>query len=290
MKKFLKHLFKLLPFKQQIFTVVRAAVKVPHRIYRHLYFNGRISYMVNGKKIVMNQQGYDVENTLFWAGLEGCWEKESMGLWVRLCQQAQFIMDVGANTGTYALVAKTVNPRAAVYAFEPLDFIYNKLTDNVLLNKLDIHCVQEALSNYDGSAKVYPETLEHIYSITVNKNTSAAEVQVYEREIRVKKFSTFAEQQQIKGADLMKIDVELHEAEVLEGMGAYLREWKPTMLIEILSDEVGQKVEILINDMGYLYFNINENGGIRQVTHIGKSDYYNYLLCSPEKASFLKLI
>ena len=88
----------------------------------------------------------------------------------------------------------------------------------------------------------------------------------------------------------MKIDVELHEAEVLEGMGAYLREWKPTMLIEILSDEVGQKVEILINDMGYLYFNINENGGIRQVTHIGKSDYYNYLLCSPEKASFLKLI
>jgi FkbM family methyltransferase len=290
MKKVFKKLYKLLPFKQQIFGVVKSVIKVPHRIYRHLYFNGRISYTVNGQKIIMNQQGYDVENTLFWAGLEGCWEKESMGLWVRLCTQARNIMDVGANTGTYALVAKTINPQAAVYAFEPLDFIYTKLADNVQLNKLGIHCVQEALSNYDGVAKVYPETLEHIYSITVNKNTSAAEVQVHEKEIRVTKFSTFVAQHAVQGADLMKIDVEMHEAEVLEGMGDYLREWKPTMLIEILSDEVGQKVETLINGMGYLFFNINENGGIRKVEHIGKSDYYNYLLCSAESASFLKLI
>ena len=38
--------------------------------------------------------------------------------------------------------------------------------------------------------------------------------------------------------DLLKIDVETHEPEVLEGYTKYIHLHKPTMLIEILNDEL----------------------------------------------------
>ena len=89
---------------------------------------------------------------------------------------------------------------------------------------------------------------------------------------------------------MIKIDVETHKAEVLEGFSNYLHKFNPTILIEILNDEVRTNVQKIVSNMGYLYFNIDENAGIRQVTSITKSDYYNYLLCMPEMAKELSLI
>ena len=88
----------------------------------------------------------------------------------------------------------------------------------------------------------------------------------------------------------MKIDVETHEPEVLDGFRSYLNQYRPTMLIEILNDEVGRKVSSAVQGLDYLYFNINEKGGIRQVDKITKSDYYNYLLCNSKTALKLGLI
>lgn len=93
----------------------------------------------------------------------------------------------------------------------------------------------------------------------------------------------------ISKIDLIKIDVETHEAEVLEGFSEFLPVYKPSMLIEILTDEVGEKVESLVKDLNYLYFNIDELGSIRQVKSLSKSDFYNYLLCSPQTADKLNL-
>ncbi len=290
MKKLLNKIYKRIPFKQQLFSFIRNIIKVPHRIYRHLYFDGVISFKVFGKKVRMNQKGYDVENTLFWGGIEGCWEKVSVDLWVKLSKRSTTILDVGANTGAYALVAKTVNSNADVYAFEPLDFIYKKLVDNTRLNELDIKCMPFALSDFDGNAKVYAESLDHLYSVTVNNNLSLPEHTTHEIEICARKLSTVVSEQHIAKIDLMKIDVEQHEAEVLRGMGEYLNKWRPDILIEILTDEVGQRVEDLVRNFGYLYFNNAEDGRVKQVNKIGKSDYYNYLLCSADNAKYLQLI
>lgn len=290
MKSIVKYIYKNIPFKQQIFSLVKKIIKPPHSIYRHLYFNGIISFRVNNKEIKMHQKGYDVENTLFWSGIEGCWEKVSVDLWIKLCKDASVILDVGANTGAYSLIAKTINNNARVIAFEPLDFILKKLEANIRLNKLEIEYIPVALSNYDGKGKVFMESEEHIYSVTVNKNLSKDEIPVTEKEIVTKKLSTIIKELNLTRIDIMKIDVETHEPEMLTGMEDYLREWKPVMLIEILTDEVANKVEKIIGGMGYLFFNINENGGIRKVSKLEKSDYYNYLLCSAEKAAFLKLV
>ena len=213
-----------------------------------------------------------------------------MALWIKLCRNSNVIFDVGANTGLYSLVAKAVNPQSVVHSFEPVNRVFNRLVENCQMNDFDIRAVEAALSNFDGDATIHDTGDEHILSVTVNKNihppgTSSSPVRV-----KVKTIQSYAEVRQIEKIDLMKIDVETHEAEVLEGMGKLLAYGKPTLLIEILNDEVGSKIESIINGLGYLFLDIDENTGVYKVDHITKSRYYNYLCCSEPIAKRLGLI
>jgi FkbM family methyltransferase len=206
-------------------------------------------------------------------------------LWIELVKDAEVIFDIGANTGVYSLIAKSLNSSARVYAFEPVKRVFQKLEENNRLNDFDIICIEAAASNSDGAAIIYDTSSEHIYSVTVNQNLNADDVKVIPTKIDVVRLDTIIEQEKVTKIDLIKIDVETHEAEVLEGMGEYLEKFNPIMLIEILNDEVGQKVEALVKNKNYSYFNLNEEtGSIRRVNKITKSDYYNYLLC-PENVA-----
>ena len=76
------------------------------------------------------------------------------------------------------------------------------------------------------------------------------------------------------GREVGAVESVLVGVEVLEGLGKYLKEYQPTMLIEILNDEVGKKVETSVKEHGYLYFNIDElTDEITPVDKITKSDY-----------------
>ena len=88
----------------------------------------------------------------------------------------------------------------------------------------------------------------------------------------------------------MKIDVETHEPEVIEGFGEYLSLFKPAILIELITEDVVAGVMPYFEKSGYLFFNIDEKLGIRKVDSVGISDSYNYLFCSEEKAKQLNLI
>lgn len=292
MKKIFKNIFQLLPFKQETFGILRHLFIWPNAITKHLYFNGIIDFKVGDKKVYMHQNGYDVENTLFWRGINGCWEANSVKLWYQLSQISQgAILDIGANTGAYALISKTCNPTASVHAFEPLSVIYDMTMKNVKLNQLDIKVNQLAISDYTGKAIIYAQGFDHLlYSVTVNKNLNSEEIPVRELEIDTITLAEYVEKNNVPTISLIKWDIETHEPEGLRGMGKYLDLYRPTMLIEILNEEVGKAVEEIVKDMDYLYFNIHEFNGIRQTAHIEKSDYYNYLLCHRDIAKQLKLI
>lgn len=62
-------------------------------------------------------------------GLYGSWEKESLKIWAQLSKRANYIVDVGANTGVYSLIAKSQNPSAKVYAIEPVDVNFEVLKE-----------------------------------------------------------------------------------------------------------------------------------------------------------------
>ncbi len=266
-----------------MFTMLRSVWSPPQHIYRHLYFWDKFSVKVDSRRsFVMRHHGYELENELFWRGLELGWESESMAIWRQLCAGADVVLDIGANTGLYSLVAKTLLPRAKVYAFEPVPTVFQRLQENCHLNGYDISCRCQAASNFDGTASIYMSpTTDHVYSVTVNQNHVGSTA--VQQSVATTRMSTFIAQERLQKIDLIKLDVETHEPEVLEGFGVHLSAMRPTMLIEILSSDIGQRVEALVSELDYLYFNVDERGGIRRTDHIGKSDFYNYVLCAADR-------
>src|SRR6188768_328627 len=154
MKQILKTIYTLIPFKRELYGLLKIFWTPKESIYKHLHFKEPYTVRVDKNRKFKIHNGNQIENEIFWEGLTGKWESESMKLWLQLCEFSNCIFDVGANTGVYALVAKTVNPKAAVYAFEPHPMFYTMLQRNVQLNNYDIKSYQKAVSNFDGNLSI----------------------------------------------------------------------------------------------------------------------------------------
>lgn len=291
MKKILKYLYSIIPFKKEVFSLLKLIWRPSESVYRHFYFKGVFKVSIDtNHSFKIKHYGFQLENDIFWCGLINGWEKVSVALWLKLCGQSSVVVDIGANTGIFSLIAKAVNPKTSVYAFEPVKRVFEKLEANIKLNNYDIILLEKAVSDYDGYATIYDQPTEHIYSVTVNKNLADLDIKVIETTIETITLDSFIESNKIERIDLLKIDVETHEPEVIKGFSKYLMAFKPAILIEILNDEVGSQIQKAVEGLGYLYFNIDERGPIRRVDRILKSDYYNFLLCSEQTARDLELI
>jgi hypothetical protein len=108
-------------------------------------------------------------------------------------------------------------------------------------------------------------------------------------EVKTTKLSTFIREKDLSAVDLIKIDVETHEYEVLLGMEEYLDIMRPTLLIEILTPDIGTKVEQLLQGKEYCYFAISEITAPVRVDNLGNSASRNFLICTAERASTLGL-
>jgi len=291
LRRLFKSAYRKVPLKQTAYTVLSRIVKLPKRIYQHLHFEGFFEVeAAPGRSFQVYHHGAIEENEIFWNGLYNGWERQSMVLWSQLVPEAKVILDVGANTGIYGLVAETINPKASVHCFEPIRGVFKILQNNFRRNHFRAKLYEFGLSNYTGYAKIYlAKGDDFAYSVTVNKNTLTVEAD--EITIRVKTLRDFISAAKLQSIDLMKIDVESHEPEVLEGMGRYLEAFQPTILIEVLDEVSGKKLTDMFAGMGYLYFNIDDNRGtVRQTTVITKSDNWNYLVCKPDVARRLRII
>lgn len=287
----LKRLYNNIPIKKYVFLILKNFYSPPHRVYRHLTFNDWFEVNVGEEKFLMYHYGYELENEIFWRGVTG-WEKHSIETWIKLCRVSEVIMDVGANTGVFALLAKSVgvNSDNKVYAFEPVKRVYQKLVRNIDKNGFDVRHYEMALSNYDGEAVIYDQPTDHIYSVTVNKNLASQGTVVVPATIAVTKLSTVIREQELKKIDLIKIDVETHEPEVLEGMEEYLELFTPVLLIEILTNEVAHKVDTILSAFEYEYYYVHEMKGLRKVGRITLqgTNGYNYLAIPYNRVNVLK--
>ncbi|MBS1681419.1 MAG: FkbM family methyltransferase [Bacteroidetes bacterium] len=288
MRKILKKIYELLPLKKQIFLVLRL-LPIPESIFKHLYFNGLISVEVGNKSFKMFHYGYQLENELFWRGLKGGWEKTSMQIWTSLSKHSAVIFDIGANTGVFSLVSETINPNSKIFAFEPVQRVYEKLEKNIEMNKHHITPVCKGLSDFDGVATIYDLPTEHIYSVTINENTNPPERNAIPTQVAVITVDSFCEKNNLNQIDLLKIDVETHEPEVLLGALKTLKKNCPPMIIEILNETVAQRVHKILEGFNYLFFSLDETKGAIHCKKLGEMGFGNYLACKKTGADFLKL-
>ena len=245
-----------------------------------MYFKGEFDVKIDNKisfKIIHYGKNFYSATSLFWRGVTGDIESESMKIWIKLSKISTVIFDIGSNFGTYSLVSKAIRPQAIIHAFEPVPYTFNRLEKNIKINQFDINCHQEAMSNMNGQCEMngMEENSENCCA-SLNKdytrNLTGSTI------INTRRLDSFIEEQNIQQIDLMKIDVETFEPQVLEGMGKYLAIFKPSILIEILNDEVASKVEKIVEGVGYKFFCLRENN-ITKEEKLFPLFPSNFLLC-----------
>ena len=284
MRNIARKVYRAIPFKQPMFEVLRR-FSLPETIYRHLSFQGVIDVEADDSSFRMRHYGYMIENEVFWSGLFGHWEGSSLRIWVKAARQAQSILDVGANTGLYALAAKAVAPQAAVTAFEPMERIRQKLRANVNLNGFDIVVDGTAVSDRDGDGIMFDTPEEHEISATLEGSASTGRTR-NQVPVRLARLDTLVSDGTIPPPDLLKIDVEGHEPAVLRGMEAQLRERRPSLLIEVLGTEAADRVDAIVRPLSYQLFRMDPDGP-RRIDRVLPAPGTNLFLCSAETAARL---
>jgi FkbM family methyltransferase len=221
-----------------------------------------------------------IARALYWRGLKD-WESETIPVFYKMAQSAQIVLDIGANTGFYTLLACTANPNARVIAFEPVPRVYEKLMEHIRINHFDDRCEAHrmAVSNFVGTAQMHIPFGDLPTSASLNtdgfRGFSGTLVEV--------PVTTVDAVMGDKPVDLAKIDVEGFEPQVLEGMQMTLRRFRPALFIECLPDGPYREVEEILKNLGYQIYLLSHNGPIQVEQVVPRRMYHeNFLFIHPE--------
>lgn len=280
-RRLVRSLYRTIPFKRQLFGVLRMGPALPQSLYRHLHFDGPFDVLVDeAHRFRIHSYGTFVENELFWSGYGGSWESVSLRVWAALCSSRQGLaIDIGANTGVYSLAAASLGRE--VVAFEPVDRMARRLRHNVKLNEFPIRVEQKGVSDRSGRLPIFDNLSEHNYSASLEGQ--GPDASSYEVEVRA--LDDFLSEIGNPPIGAIKIDVERHEPAVLRGMARTLVERRPPMLIEILDSEIGKQILELLDGHGYRLFHIDEQRGLIPASKLGPAgDHnWNHLVCTAEQ-------
>jgi len=151
-------IFGKLPFRKALFSAMRAFGRPD--FYKRLYFDGPFEIAIDDNRAFKMYQNnrYGIETELFWRGLDDAWEVASLGVWIKLCQNAEVILDIGAAEGLYALVANALRPDSVIIAFEPVPSSARELRRNVVINEAAVECFEAAVADFEGKASFIQPT------------------------------------------------------------------------------------------------------------------------------------
>jgi FkbM family methyltransferase len=163
----------------------------------------------------------------------------------KVLQPGDVAIDVGANIGALAIpMARLVGPGGLVYAFEASAANLKLLKENVRQNQLGdvITVVPCAASDKTGTLKVDKQSALHAYS---RRDINEGEFEV--ECIAIDEYG-------LPRCKLIKIDVDGHELQVLDGAVETIRRCKPVIYIENEIDHKREAVVAWLVEHGYRLF------------------------------------
>lgn len=189
----------------------------------------------------------------------GRWEDVSRIAWASLCEALPahaVIWDIGAYSGYYALLAAKHSQTAHIYAVEPNPSLLPTLKNNISINNSNINVINCAVTDTSGTVD-----LNITNDISMPSGSSIVDIgKPIKRKVSIRAITgDELAKQTNEYPDLIKIDVEGAELKVLAGMTELLKLVQPTMLIEILSEDVLAEVLTFLKPYNYAFQRIDEN-------------------------------
>ena len=246
--------------------------------FKRFPINGTVAIrLAGGEKLSLVSVADDpIVPAIYYGGLYG-YEGMTSRIWVDLSKQSQNILDIGANTGIFTVLAGLHHNAGNIFAFEPVPRIFNRLQQNCQLNQLNqVKTYQVILSDEEGEATLFiPKGIMPTSASTVKGHRKAVE------EIRVAATTVdkVLADAGVQSIDLIKIDTETTEHIVLKGAISYLTNSKPIIICEVLYNRVEAPLNELLGPLGYEYFWIRDDGLHPMPSIVGDPNYTDLNFC-----------
>ncbi len=132
--------------------------RLPSMVADRFTVSGNVQIpLPNDRCIVLRIDGRDtIASRIYWRGLQAQ-EPETIELFIRPVPTIEVVLDVGASTGIFSLIAGAVNKGLSVHAFEPVPETFEFLVKNIAANRLEnILPVRACATDHDGETNIYP--------------------------------------------------------------------------------------------------------------------------------------
>ncbi|MDQ3472713.1 MAG: FkbM family methyltransferase [Acidobacteriota bacterium] len=254
----------------------------PEFLIKHLPRTGLTAVKLpNGRLLKIEASGEEwIPTQLFWRGWQG-YEPEMTGLFYNLAESATTVLDVGAHTGFYSLLASLANPQAKVFAFEPMPRVFASLERNINLNDLkNVKCFRAAVGAASGVQHFYFPDQEQPISSSLRSDMLVATFpadSIKHVPVSVVTLDEFVVEHGIAHVDLIKLDTERTEHDVLAGALELLRRDRPDIICEVWPDAGNQnQLEDVLRPLGYHFFHLLPDKRTERTEIVGSEQFLNY--------------
>lgn len=172
----------------------------------------------------------------------------------RLAEGKHTIIDVGANVGSVVLNLARVAPDANIFGFEPDTSNFLRAQRNLQLNgsrnitllrkglgeTASTHRLYNVNTNNPGMNRILPEA-----ALPLGDSLSFDDIEVI-------RLDDFVAENGLKSIELIKIDVEGFEQRVLEGARKSLKEFSPSLFIELDDEYLKEQTASAASVVGFL--------------------------------------
>lgn len=207
-----------------------------------------------------------IASLLYWRGPNG-WEPETLPIFLRLVVPGSTVIDVGANTGLFSLLAARRGTGVVVHAVEPVPRVFDMLTANVARNALaNVHCHRVAFSDSEGTVPMYIPTEEVPIMASMRSDWRSGSERVDVPAMTLDQFAATLESR----IDIVKIDTEGTEPLVLSAAQETLATHRPFIICEVLNaGRTADELSVLMARADYSIFRLGATGPIATDSILG---------------------
>ncbi len=273
--------------RQIVRTAARRGI-IPQSIWRRIPITGTVYIQIDPDTEVRYRSELmdHLGRALFFNDAIG-WEPEVLRILPSLARLSPGILDVGAHTGLFTLIAMAANPKARGVAVEPVLANAQLLHANLEANHLATRCILcvAAVAEQPGVVAFDRGPIELPMTSSIRADVLDAD------SYRVPAVNLDTIARWLPTADLVKVDVEGFEHLVLGGGRELFATSRPTIIIEcLLGSRIGEHDQYL-DDLGYKRFHLLPGHAkpIDRIHPTADGPSHNYLLAArPEILSLLQ--
>lgn len=200
-------------------------------------------------------------------------------------------IDVGANTGFYALLAACASRATTVHAFEPYPPVLETLRRNISLNRLEdrITICPYALGSSAGRQPLYVPLQDHgLVESSASLNAGFKPEHSDVIEIDVTTLDAYVAGLPSARVGLLKVDVESTEHQVIAGGSSTIARDRPLIVLEVLHLADHRRLGAFCADNDYIPFTLHHDRIERRPDVRFHGDAWNQCFCPEERRPLLQ--